>query len=517
MTVDTGAMALDESARRRESRVALGHALAVIESWALGITAVVVFASVVLLAAVHVADRYLVNQVSGAWMTLARYVHHGMLYPPLHEAGRTFGTLYMPLPFVAHGGVSLITGEYLVSGKVTAYATALLMFSLLFVLLRRVGCSTVVAAALVAAVVVVPAGYLATMSIRGDALSVVFQLAALLVIWRSQSRRAIYGSSILCALAVASKATALWAPIAIGIWLFSRDRRSAGRFTLAFVAVTAFTMALLVSISGGYLIEDLVTLTFSNSTAAHSTPLSGASTFVHLAVLRGTTPWLLFACAIAAGVSSVRRRELSLFQLSLAISLLIAVVVLRDPGADYNHLLDFSVLTALVVGEFWARPRATGRSPDLVAAVLTTALVAGVVLGYKDTIRPDIGLAARLAVGHGSDDRYSTDPLRGLIKPGDRMLSEDPTISILSGRIPVTDPLTLPRLGKAHPKWIAELQRTIDRRVFDEVILIRPLDPNAFHATQAFGRVVTRAIAANYRFKAVIPTGSLTYYVYVPK
>ena len=186
MTVDTGAMALEKSARKRQSSVALDHALSVIESWALAITAVVVFASVVLLAAVHVADRYLVNQVSGAWMTLARYVHHGMLYPPLHEAGRTFGTLYMPLPFVAHGGVSLITGEYLVSGKVTAYATALLLFSLLFVVLRQVGCTVPVAAALVAAVVVVPAGYLATMSVRGDALSVVFQLAALLVIRRSQ-------------------------------------------------------------------------------------------------------------------------------------------------------------------------------------------------------------------------------------------------------------------------------------------------------------------------------------------
>ena len=517
MTVETGAMALEESAQRRQSRVALEHALAVIERWALAITAVVVFASVVLLAAVHVADRYLVNQVSGAWMTLARSVHHGMLYPPLHQAGRTFGTLYMPLPFVAHGGVSLITGEYLVSGKVTAYATALLLFSLLFVLLRQVGCSAVVAAALVAAVVVVPAGYLATLSIRGDALSVVFQLAALLVIWRSQSRRAIYGSSVLCALAVASKATALWAPLAIAIWLFSRDRRSAGRFTLGFVAVTAVIIATLVSISGGYLIDDLVTLTFSNSTAAHSTPLSGASTFVHLAVLKGDAPWLLFGCAIAAAISSLRRRELSLFQLSLAISLLIAVVVLRDPGADYNHLLDFSVLTALVVGEFWARPRRTDGSPDLVAVVLTLAVVVGVALGYTNTIKPDIGLAARLATGHGSDNRYSTNPLRGLIRPHDRVLSEDPTISILSGRIPVTDPLTLPRLGKAHPAWITELQREIERHYFDEIVLIRPVDPNAFHATQSFGKVVTRAIATNYRFETVVPTGSLSYYVYVPK
>ena len=517
MTVDTGAMALEEPARKRQSSVALGRALAVVESWALAITAVVVFASVVLLAAVHVADRYLVNQVSGAWMTLARYVHHGMLYPPLHEAGRTFGTLYMPLPFVAHGGVSLITGEYLVSGKVTAYATALLLFSLMFVVLRQAGCTVPVAAALVAAVVVVPAGYLATMSVRGDALSVAFQLAALLVVRRSQSRRAVFGASTLCALALASKATALWAPIAIVIWLFFRDRRAAARFALGFVALSAIILIVLQWASGGHLVEDLLTLTFSGTTAAHTTPLSGASTFVHLTFLKGDAPWLLFLCAVAATASSARQRRLTLLQVSLGISLLIVVVVLRDPGADYNHLLDLSVLSVLVVGEFWARPRTPHGSVDLVSALLTAALVVGVATAYTNTIKPDVGLAARLAVGQGSDEKYSTNPLRGLIRPGDRVLSEDPTISILSGRIPVTDPLTLPRLGKAHPAWITELQQQIQRRYFDEVVLIRPVDPNAFHATQAFGKVVTRAVAGNYRFKAVVPTGSLTYYVYVPK
>jgi hypothetical protein len=517
MTVDTAAMALEESAQRQRSGFALGRALTVVGNWALAITAVVVFVSAAMLAAVHVADRYLVNQVSGAWMTLAYYVHHGSLYPPLHEAGRTFGTLYMPLPFVAHGGVSLITGEYLVSGKLTAYATALGLFALLFVLLRKVGCTAVVAAALVAAVVVVPAGYLADMSVRGDALSVVLQLAAVLVIWRVQTRRAIVGASILCALAVASKATAVWAPIAITIWLFSRNRRAAARFALGFVALATIGVIVLEWASGGHLVEDISTLAFSKPTAAHTTPLSGVSTFVHLTVFRGDAPWLLFGCALWAVASSARRRELSLFQVSLAVSLLVTVVVLRDPGADYNHLLDFSVLTALVVGEFWARPRTARGSVDVVSALLTTALVVGVALGYSNTMKADIGLAARLAVGHGSDARYSTQPLRGLVRPGDRILSEDPTISILSGRIPVTDPLTLPRLGKAHPAWIAELQQQVERRHFDEVVLIRPADPNAFHATQAFGRVVTRAIAANYRFKAVVPTGSLTYYVYVPR
>jgi hypothetical protein len=133
------------------------------------------------------------------------------------------------------------------------------------------------------------------------------------------------------------------------------------------------------------------------------------------------------------------------------------------------------------------------------------------------TMRPDIGLAARLALGHGSDAAFSTHPLRGVVAPNARILSEDPSLPILSGQLPVTDPLILPRLAKAHPAWVAELQRRVQRREFDDVVLIRPLDPSGYHATEAFGRAVTTAIADNYRFKVVVPTGSLTYYVYVPR
>jgi len=506
-----------EKGTPRPARLATGRTAALIQDVALGATSVLVFASVALLAAVHVADRYFVNHVSGSWMTLARFVHHGQLYPPLHEDGRTFGTFYMPLPFIAHGAVSLVTGEYLVSGKLTAYATAAVLFALLYLLLRGIGCARLVSAALVAAVIATPAGYLATMSIRGDALSVALQVGALLVVWRSQSRRAVLGASALCALAIASKTTAVWAPAAIAIWLVLRDRRVAARFTVAFVALTAALLGLLELASGGRLSENLGALAFSQPKVPGATPLSGASTLVHLGFLDRRGPWLLFGVAVVAIALSLWRREVSLFQLALVFSLLVLVVVLRDAGADYNHLLDMAVLTALVVGELWARPRrATGRAA-LVAPLLTAVVVIGTLSAYADTARPDIGLGARLAVGRGSDDAYSTHPLRGIVGPRDRLLSEDPSLAILSGRIPVTDPLILPRLAGDHPGWIAQLRRRIDRHGFDEVVLLRPVDPNGYHATQAFGREITTAIADNYRFKVVVPTGSLRYFVYVPR
>jgi hypothetical protein len=512
-----GVVVLEEARTTRPPADTLPRAVGLVQSVALAATAAIVFGSVVLIGAVHISDRYLVNHVSGSWMTLARFVHDGTLYPPLHADGRTFGTFYMPLPFLAHGLVSLVTGEYLVSGKLTAYATALVLFGLLFALLRAVGCSVVVSAALVAAVVTTPAGYLATLSIRGDALSVVFQLAALLVIWRSRSKAAVLGAASLGALALASKTTGVWAPLAIAIWLFLRDRRLAARFAVLYVGLAVALLGVLELASGGRLAENLGALAFSQPKVPGATPLSGASTLVHLAFLDRDAPWLLFGCAAVAVVLFLRRREISLFQLALAISLLELVVILRDAGADYNHLLDMSVLTVLVVGELWAGLRPERNGNALAAAALTLAVVVSIASAYAQTMKPDIGLAARLAVGHGSDAAYSTHPLAGVVPRNASILSEDPSLPILSGRLPVTDPLILPRLASAHPTWIAQLQQRIRRHAFADVVLIRPLDPAGYHATQAFGRAVTASIAANYRFKTVIPTGSLTYYVYVPR
>jgi hypothetical protein len=484
---------------------------------ALAATSAIVIASACLLAVVHVHDRYYVNHVSGHWMTLARYVHDGTVYPPLFDGSHTFGTFYFPAPFLAHGAVSLVTGEYLVSGKLTAYATAIALFTLLFLVLRRVGCSKVVALALVSAVLVTPAGYLAAVSIRGDALAVVFQLGALLVVCRRIDRRTMLIAAGLCALGLASKSTAVWAPAAILAWTSFRDRRAAVSFTVAFAGLTLALLGIVDLVSSGRFWENISTFALSAPTDPGATPLSGASTLVHLNFIDRDGIWLLFPFALLAGALSLRRRRITMFQIALLVELLILVVVLRDVGADYNHLLDMSVLTALVVGELWAEPDLSARSTRWLTGAMTVALVVGAALAFADTIRPDVGRGLRVAVGSGSDDLYSTHPLRGTVPAGATVLSEDPSLPILDGQLPVTDPLMLARLEKPHPASVANLRRRIDAKQFDDVVLIRPLRLGSFHAGVSFGNTVNAAIARNYRPAHVVPTGSLTYYVYVPR
>ena len=86
-------------------------------SAALVLTSLAILGAWLLLAAVHVDDRYKLDHVSGARMALAQYANHGTLYPELYDGSFYGGTRFMPLPVLLHAAAAKITGDYLVSGK----------------------------------------------------------------------------------------------------------------------------------------------------------------------------------------------------------------------------------------------------------------------------------------------------------------------------------------------------------------------------------------------------------------
>lgn len=185
---------------------------------ALAVAAAIVLASWILLAAAHVDDRYAISHVSGAWMALAQQAAAGTVYPPLFDSGFYGGTRYMPLQIELHAGISKLTGEYLASGKLIAYGATLLPLGLVCGALRRFGLPRPHALALTAAVLVTQVGLLAATSIYGDILPALLQVAALLVALRRLGHGGAAAAGLLCGLALLAKVSALWAPLAIGLW-----------------------------------------------------------------------------------------------------------------------------------------------------------------------------------------------------------------------------------------------------------------------------------------------------------
>jgi hypothetical protein len=470
---------------------------------------VLLVGSVAFVAAAHVADRYALGWVQGTRMALARYVNEGLLYPPLFAHGRFGGTRFMPVPTVLHAGAARITDEYVVSGKLVGAASTVLLLTGLYVLLRRLGCGRPESLLLTAAVLAtVPGLYVAT-SIQGDSLAVFLQLAAVGVIARRIERKTVVASAILCVLAVAGKLSAVWAPLAILIWLLIRHRREALWFIGAFVGLLAGGGISMQVLTHGEFFANLTEVTFSGVGGMDSWLRAPAQA---LSLIESAGPVLvaLLVISVVRIVLDVRR-GISLYSLSLIVAVVVLIGTAADEGALANHVIDVAVLSSLVAGEFLANPRVRA---SMFAQVVTGAVVMAMCsVFFIWRIQPAIASAIDSARG-APQPRYSTTPLAGTVGPGDRILSEDPFIPVSEDRLPVVlDAWVVLRMEGRHPTWIADLAARIDRLEFDTIILVQPLDNRGWYATSHFGNTLADAMRRSYRLSEV----RAGYYLYLPK
>src|SRR2546423_1627727 len=101
-----------------------------VERWlgvGLAAAGVLILSGWAFLAVVHADDRYHVGWVEGTHTALARFAAGGDLFPALYDGHVYGGTRFMPGPIVLHAGLALLTGEYLVSGKLIAYLSTVLL------------------------------------------------------------------------------------------------------------------------------------------------------------------------------------------------------------------------------------------------------------------------------------------------------------------------------------------------------------------------------------------------------
>jgi hypothetical protein len=478
----------------------------------------IVFVSWFLIALAHIDDSYGVDHVSGAWIALARYVNEGTLYPPLFNGHVFGGTRYMPLEFVTHAGLARVTGEYLVSGKLLAYASDVGMYVLLFVITRRISGSKVLAIGLVAAVLSTNTGLFGSTAIGGDTLPVALQLGAIYAVTRRSPAGSAWASllaGLLCALAFFTKLTAVWAALALVAWLAVRDRRRLAAFAISLVGSGAVLFAAFELASDGRMSHNLVAL------ASAGAQLSGRDTLTKFAAIgqdSASAVWILVPFAIVAVGTGIARRRLTVYQVSLVLAAAILLPVLRDVGADANHLIDVEVLTAIVFAEAvrLAEPRATA----FVWPLALTAILWGTVTSYQVNFRHETEVAIHSLLGR--DTGYTAGPvLEGVITRRDRILSEDPYVAVSRNEDPVVlDAFMLIRIAHDHPAWQSELIRRIKDHRFMKIVLEHTLDPKTrWYRVYSLGGPVVTAIAHRYRLANVVDNvrEGGDYFVYVPK
>jgi len=479
--------------------------------------AVATILSWAMVAGVHADDAYDVHQVSGVWLTLASDVEHGVLYRPLYDGNAFGGTRYMPVQFLAYAGASEVTGDRVVGAKIVVYVLAVLLLGLVFTCLSSFGCPLPVALGLVGVLLASGIGLLATVAVGGDTLAVILQLGALALVTRSERPATAAGAGVLCALALLSKETALWALAAILVWLLaSRRPRAVATLVVTLVVTLAAGLVATEVLSHGRFSENVLGLSDASFEGIGSVFVDSPGKLLGLAQAYGSSIVIVVPLVLAGLVLAAVERRPNLYHLSFVFALVILLVVLADPGAFYNHLLDVSVLVVILVGDLWQRSARTVPAGALQVVVLA-ALAWALVVGYRTDLKPATVEAARLATGRLDRGTYAKAPPSGTFRPSDRILSEDPYVPLSLGRRPIVlDAFMLLRTLREHPAWRRSLIERIDNRQFDKVVLIERVDRSGWWRDVHFGLPVVDAIRRNYRLWRQ-PPGWRDLWIYVPR
>jgi hypothetical protein len=468
----------------------------------LALVSFAVLASWAIVCLFHLQDAYQLDHTSGVWIGLVHHLKQGVLYPEVYDGQVFGGSRYMPGYFSLHAALAELTGEMVLSGKLLSLGTAVACLCLIFLVLRQLDCSHLMAFALTTLAAASTTVFFASTTIRGDLLPVVCQLAALSFAYRG-GKGGLALAGFCCGLGLMCKVSALWAPAAIGIHLLTRDWRGCGVFLVALVGSVGAGLGLIDVLSDGRLAENV--RVFSEPAffllilkSPSRLLLFAAGTSPTLVIL---TPFVVVECWTAWC-----QRRLTVFHTSFVACIGMVLLVLADRGTTFNHLVDLEVLAAIVTGLFWRTAVTAGPAQSAARSVVVVAILWGLVALWARNLGHPVRDVADAWLGREVKPAYPAKPLAGLIPDDATLLSEDARVPVTRGQTPVVlDPYALAIIAKKHPDWADDLIRRIRDKTFQFVVLQYRLDEdpdvNEGWYNIILGRPIATAIRENYRFE----------------
>jgi hypothetical protein len=431
----------------------------------------------------------------------------------------------MPVYFVLHSLVAQLIGrEYVLSGKLLSLVIVISLIALTFVIIRRLGVSRSFALLLATLVLLTGPGFQAATSIRADALATLLQLGAIALVAHLGPRLTVPAAA-LAALAVFTKLSALWAPIAIALWLLLRHRRDFLLFTTSFIGFVVASAFAVQVISHGHFLDNLGTMAFGGVYAGFAIKKSTVYTLEMLLrdapAMWALVPFVFGSCTLAA-----RRRQLTLYHFAFLASVVILLVVMADTGTDTNHFVEPIVLGVIVLGALWAADRPDASSP--IGVVLVIAVLWAGANAFVVHLRARAQeVVVQLTRGGGypqpcgasaSRPCLEVETLLATIRTATRVLAEDPSIAVARGEVPVVlDAWAISKIERRHPEWVAQLADRVDAAEFDYVILLlrfETVDPDfKLWYRDEFGKTVMSAIKRRYTWVGEVDGFQL----YVPR
>lgn len=451
----------------------------------------------------HVDDAFRWDHASGVWLALAAWADHGVVMPPMHMDPYFAGTRYMPIPIAMLGAITAVTHEPVVAGRVFTLIGTVSLSAVLYRYARLLGASARASLAALVLMVSAPAMTQTITLVRNDTLSVAMGLGGLMTVHREPGSRARWAvGGALAALAVSWKISELWPLAALVCFACLQSGSLRERVTRRLVPLSvAFVGSLVVLTSVAVLLTQGRFFTVLGATLlGNEDSVLAVASWLPRLVDEGVVDslGLLLPVVLLGWVwTLVDWREAGPLPFATVLAMLVTVVVYVDRGAASNHLtalVALGLLGVLRIGRSWSfgrrqRVALTGAT-TLLALTSCWATWDGSLHSALTRQHPPFYVAATTAEGP--------------------VLSEDPTVSVLAGELPVvSDPFAFRRLALTRPDWSDELDGRIASGDFSRIVLLtEPVqtEPDWYERIH-FGRSTIAAICHDYHSTGIVADG----------
>ena len=479
--------------------------------WLAGASAIV---GTLVVALAHLSDWAEINHVAGAWIALTKHASEGRFYPSLYDGQFWGGTRFMPLSILWNLGFTTVTQDYLLGTKLASLVATVFTLTMAYLCMRRLRCSRPLSIALVGAILLTRPGFVAaTHPFRGDIMPVGLQLAALLTVAvRDLKIRTGVIAGLFCLSAVLFKVTAGWGCIAIGLTLLFRNRAVLLAFCLTFFVGLGGAVLMANGLTDGRFAENLSTVASADAKGLGAL-LAAPGKLNFLLMREAIGVWFLGAFVLFWLAYDLFHGRASIYQLAFVAAAAILVIILSDPGALTNHLIDVAVLIAIGVADLAGRDSDKHERPLAIRAFITIAVLWSMLAGFDAYLLDPLKMTLR---GEPFPAQVGVTAVSKWIEPDDRLLSEHPGLPVvLQGRAPVMlDAYMMARIDRSRPDLSVSMTEQIQQRRFDKVILLSdPRDLDDWYLKTHFGERLIRLILKNYEQAA----RAEDYFVYVPR
>jgi len=294
---------------------------------------------------------YTLNHVAGTWITLALDLSEGMFYRPLFTENIGFGgTRFFPLFFSLHALLIKLFGMPILSGHIISLFSGLLLFGACFIVLRQIKINAVMVIGLLTLLFSESSIQLGLTTVRGDILPVALNILGIACISNDDNTKyRILIASAFFVLAFSAKVTAINGILSVILWLiFNRKIKEALMITtFTSIGYILFLGILYLGTSGRII---TIFSACSSGGADLNTVLKAPIIFIKLITRRDLICLLLLMWAFVVAYKHKKSLVNNVFFIFWFISIINTIVIFGSPGTDYNHLVDISTASVLLIG-----------------------------------------------------------------------------------------------------------------------------------------------------------------------